>query len=137
MIGDIRFMTRRLFSMRAVRALAGLSVFMRAAEADDYRYSPAHRRPVEATLNDLESLSKNRGNTEEMKERCARAIKHLREFADRLHAGGHFDKEKLDEAIADVQHIIDHNRMNQHVREWLIHDVSELRRLRAHYNDQT
>jgi hypothetical protein len=116
--------------------LLGLSGVLQPAKAQGYRYNPEQRRPVEATLNDLELIGRANGYTDQMRDRYEHAIHHLREFADRLHEGGGFDKDKLDEAIGDVQHVIDHNRMNPGARHALIRDVRELRRLRQHFDDR-
>ena len=122
--------------MLAATALLGASIATQPLCAQNYRYNPEHRRPVEATLNDLEAIGHENSYTHEMRDRYEHAIHHLREFAERLHEGGHFDKDKLDEAIGDVQHVIDHNRMNHRAREILVRDVRELRRLRQHFDDR-
>ena len=104
--------------------------------AQEYHYSPEHRRPVEATIRDLEGIDERTGYTAEQRERYDNAIHHLQQFAERLHERGTFDKGKLDEAIGDVQHVIDHNRMGPRARQLLIRDVTELRRLREHYDER-
>ena len=139
----IHRMSRRLFAVRSFRTgvlaattLLGAGIATQSLNAQNYRYNPEHRRPVEATLNDLEMIGRENSYTHEMRDRYEHAIRHLREFAERLHEGGHFDKDKLDEAIGDVQHVIDHNRMNHHARGVLVSDVRELRRLRQHFDDR-
>lgn len=127
---------RREFGKLATGALvsAGLSLFSSSAFAQEYRYNPEHRRPVEATLHDLQEIASRHSYNGRERERYDNAIRHLHEFGERLHEGGRFDKDKLDQAIGDVQSVIDHNPMGPPARERLMHDVAELRRLREHWD---
>jgi hypothetical protein len=132
--------SKQLYTRRTV--FATTFIFLAAActpaLAQNYRFNPEHRRPVSATLHDLQEIGSyeagHSGSHE--RERFSNAIRHLQQFGDRLHERGYFDKDKLDEAIGDVQNIIDHNRLPNRAREMLFRDVTELRRLRQHYDDQ-
>jgi hypothetical protein len=118
-------------------ALAGaVSMAVQPAAAQDYRYNPEHRRPVEVTLQDLQAVKDHNSYNGHERERFDDAIHHLSQFAERLHEGGHFDKDKLDQSIGDVQSILDHGRIDERGRELLSRDVNDLRRLREHYDER-
>jgi hypothetical protein len=70
------------------------------------------------------------------RERYENAIRHLSQFGERLHERGRFDKDKLDEAIEDVQNVADHNPMREGARAALRRDADQLRMLRQHYDDR-
>lgn len=132
-------MTRRKLTTLAPLFLAGVlcgTAFSGSALAQDYRYSPEHRRPVEATLRDLRAIQGEGRFDGHQRERIDNAIHHLEEFGGRLHEGGHFDKDKLDQAIGDVQSVLDHNRLDGRARDVLMRDVADLRDLRQHYDDR-
>ena len=120
----------------AVVAILLLSAMAQSARAQDYRFSPEHRRPVEATMHDLEEIGARNTYNGHERERYDAAIGHLQQFSDRLHEGGHFDKGKLDQAIGDVQRVLDRNKMMPQAHEVLARDVMELRRLRQHFDDR-
>jgi hypothetical protein len=115
---------------------AAVTVTVKPAAAQEYRYNPEHRRPVEATLHDLEEIAARNSYTGHERERYDNAIHHLHQFAERLHEGGHFDKDKLDQAIGDLQSVLDHNPMHERGRELLSRDISDLRRLREHFDER-
>lgn len=121
--------------MTAGSAFLGLGLFSSRTLAQEYRYNPEHRRPVETTIHDLEEIHAHHPFGGRQRERYDNAIRHLQQFGDRLHEGGSFDKDKLDQAIGDVQNVIDHNQMGPEARERLTHDVGELRRLRQRWDD--
>jgi hypothetical protein len=100
-----------------------------------YTYNPEHHRPVEQTLHDLREIQERFTYNGHEAERYHNAVRHLREFGERLHEGGRFDKDKLDEAIGDVQSVIDHNPMDPRAKDILIRDNNELRRLREHFDE--
>ena len=122
----------------AVAAFAGVAFSVPFANAQDnpYRYNPEHRRPIEATMHHLQEIAAHNTFSNHERERYDNAMRHLSQFADRLHERGHFDKDKLDQAIGDVQNIIDHNPMPEGAREQLRRDDNELRRLREHYDER-
>jgi hypothetical protein len=64
------------------------------------------------------------------RERYKHAQKSLSTF-DRHLAKGHFDKDKLDDAIGDIQSVIDHNTLQASSRDALVRDVADLRTARA------
>jgi hypothetical protein len=124
------------------RAFAGLlfatalTITVRPAAAQEYHYNPEHRRPVEATLHDLQEIAERNSYTGHERERYDNAIHHLGQFAERLHEGGYFDKDKLDQAIGDLQSVLDHNRIHPRGRELLSRDIMDLRRLREHFDER-
>ncbi|MBV9265885.1 MAG: hypothetical protein JO061_06935 [Acidobacteriaceae bacterium] len=127
------FFTRRAVTLAAV---VFLGIASTPAFAQYYRFNPEHRRPVEATLHDLQDIGSYTANTGERdRERFTNAIHHLQQFGERLHERGYFDKDKLDQAIGDVQNIIDHNRLPDRGRDVLFRDVTQLRSLRQHFDD--
>jgi hypothetical protein len=115
--------------------VGAVTVAVQPAAAQGYYYNPEHRRPVEVTLQDLQEVAQHNAYTGHERERYDNAIHHLSQFAERLHEGGVFDKGKLDQAIGDVQSILDHNPMHDRGRGVLTRDVNDLRRLRQHYDD--
>lgn len=61
-------------------------------------------------------------------------LKHLSDF-DRNLARNHFDKDRLDDSIGDIQRILDHNSLSPRGRNILQRDVDDLRRLRQDYDN--
>jgi hypothetical protein len=122
------------FALRGVMALSLLSVGAMVLPAQDWRYE--HRRradtPVDRTIHDLQRLAQRAGpyNSGRERSRVDNAIRHLSEF-DSRYDRGHFDKGKLDDAIGDVQHVVDHNPLDERARRILWDDVSSLRAFRA------
>ena len=135
MINDILFskLSRRILLLSAIPALG--VIVIGSADAQEYRFNSEHRRPVMTTLRHLEEMS-HIWSDHKQHERYDHAVRHLKEFAERLHEGGGFDESRLSEAIGDVQNVIDHNRMSDHDRDVLARDVGELRRLREHYRER-
>lgn len=132
-------MTRRKFSKGVQWLFAGLLcsvAFSGSASAQGYHFSPEHRRPVETTLHDLNQIASESPYDRHQRERYDNAIRDLREFGERLHQGGYFDKPKLDQAIAHVQTVIDHNRMSNRAHDILMRDATQLRELRQHFEDR-
>jgi hypothetical protein len=124
---------RRYFFPALATLLIGFAALPASAQ---YVYNPEHRRPVEATLHNLREIAEHNTYTGHEHERYANALHHLEQFAERLHEGGFFDKAKLDQAIGDIQSVIDHNPMDPRARDILIRDDNELRRLREHYDQR-
>lgn len=132
-----RSFTKRLIGTSLSTALAAAIIGIAALPASaQYRYNPEHRRPVEQTIHDLREIGEHNTYTGHEHERYENAIRHLEQFSERLHEGGQFDKGKLDQSIADVRSVIDHNRMNPRARDILIRDDNELRRLREHFDER-
>jgi hypothetical protein len=61
--------------------------------------------------------------------RLNHAEKELREFVQKWN-DRRFDKDELDDAIAGIQRVLDHNRLPQQDREALSDDVTQLRNMR-------
>jgi hypothetical protein len=132
-----RSFTKRLIGTCLTTALAAAMIGAAAQPASaQYRYNPEHRRPVEHTIYDLKQIGSRNTYSGHEFERYNNAIRHLEQFSERLHEGGRFDKDKLDEAIGNVQSVADHNRMDPRAREILIRDDNELRRLREHFDER-
>ncbi|MFN7995619.1 MAG: hypothetical protein U0Q18_18560 [Bryobacteraceae bacterium] len=67
------------------------------------------------------------------RDRLTHAEHQLRDFAKHWHRG-HFDKDKLDDSIAAVQHVLDNNHLTGRERDMLWQDVTALRRMREAYD---
>lgn len=117
-------------------SLGCTAVFSGMALAQGYAYSPEHRRPVEVTIHDLNEISSHSIYDRHQRERYDNATRHLQEFGERLHEGGYFDKSKLDQAIGDVQSVLDHNKMSNRAHDILFRDEAQLRELRQHFLDR-
>jgi hypothetical protein len=88
--------------------------------------------PVDMTVRHLESLANRTGRFTSGRERSRydNAIRHLSQFQDRYYRGD-FDKGRLDEAISDVQNVVDHNPLDGRARNMLWNDLNQLRGFRA------
>ncbi|MDP8979976.1 MAG: hypothetical protein M3O35_05220 [Acidobacteriota bacterium] len=83
---------------------------------------------INRTINDLRRASRlERGGREA--ERYDNAIRHLADF-ERALDRDRFDGGRLDEAIDDLKHVIEHNTLGPRERSALIEDIRELRRFR-------
>lgn len=122
------------FASRGVMACALLSVGAMILPAQDWRYEHSRRgdSPVNRTIYDLQRFAQRTGPYSSGRERSRfdNAIRHLSEF-DNRYDRGHFDKDKLDDAISDVQHVVDHNPLDNRARRILWDDLSGLRAFRA------
>jgi hypothetical protein len=122
------------FALRGAMALSLLSVGAMVMPAQDWRYEHPRRAdsPVDRTIHDLQRFAQRSGayNSGRERSRLDNAIRHLSEF-DNRYDRGHFDKDKLDDAIGDVQHVVDHNPLDDHARRILWDDLSNLRAFRA------
>jgi len=135
-------MTRKTFlaklgwaGLSAVSALLLAGTAALPAQAQIYRYNPEHRRPVDATIHHLQEIAEHNTFSGKERERYDNAMRHLSQFEERLHDRGSFDKDKLDQAIDDVHNVVDHNPMDGRARDLLRRDLSELRRLRQHFDE--
>jgi hypothetical protein len=119
-------------------ALALLVGGSTAAQAQGYRpysYGPPSSRmgsPVDVTTQHLEMLAHRNGSFDSWRERQRydNAIRHLSDFQSRLYRG-YFDKGKLDQAIGDVQNVVNHNALDERGRRILWTDLNNLRTFRA------
>lgn len=90
--------------------------------------------PVEATIEHIQAIGRfNGAYSHRERERYDNALRHLGEFDERARRG-YFDKGKLDQAIGDVQNLVDHNPMDGRARDVLWRDLGALRSLRARYD---
>lgn len=93
-----------------------------------------HAGPVEQTMSDLQRIARANGvYSNRERERYDNALRHLAQFQDRLRAR-QFDKGKLDQAIEDVQNIVDNNRLDRRAKNLLWRDLGALRTMRARYD---
>ena len=83
---------------------------------------------VEADIQHSEGYTRSRGRD---RERADNALRHLSEF-DSDFPRGHFNKDKLDQAIDDVKNLADNNPMSAEDRRLLQEDLRRLREFRAH-----
>ena len=86
---------------------------------------------VDRTQSDLRAAI-DLGHGNRQGERYKNAQDHLSDF-DRSLSKGHFDKDRLDRAIDDLQHLLDHNTLQPSTRDALRHDVEDLRVAREHH----
>jgi len=115
----------------------GLAMGSQTLQAQ-YRQAPygqeARSGPVEQTIEHLERVAQSNGvYSKRERARYDNALRHLGEFQARLQRRN-FDKDKLDQAIEDVQNVVDHNPMDRRAKEVLWHDLGALRSLRARYD---
>lgn len=90
--------------------------------------------PVDRTIDDLQSIARSNGvYSNRERQRYDNALRHLGEFQDRLRRR-RFDKDKLDQAIEDVQNIVDNNRLDRRAKNVLWRDLGALRTMRARYD---
>jgi len=112
--------TQRLF----LGALAGS--FLQVARGQERRDI---RDLVARVQDDLERAADFTRNNEKERERYHNAQHHLSEF-DRKLRDGHFDKDKLDEAIDDLKNLVANNTLESRDRDQLGRDLADLRVMR-------
>ncbi|HSM79873.1 MAG TPA: hypothetical protein VLT57_19685 [Bryobacteraceae bacterium] len=112
-----------------VGTLAGVLSFAQAPEAPWQRA----RDLISQTQADLREARTSSTAEHKDRDRYKNAERHLSTF-DRHMVKRHFDKGELDDAIGDVQGVLDHNTLTPEGRNALLRDVAELRRLRADYD---
>lgn len=98
----------------------------RGPNADALRLVSQTRADVRAAERSAPRFGRRDGK---QRERFQNAERHLAEFEQRL-SRGRFDKDVLDSAIGDVQHILDNNRLAEQDRDILSRDVNDLREMR-------
>jgi hypothetical protein len=130
----------RIASKRLLQGALALGLVMSAQtlNAQYYQYPRPYgdRRigPVEATMEHIESVARvNGAYSHRERERYDNALRHLGQFQERMRRG-YFDKDKLDQAIGDVQNLVDRNPMDGRARDILWRDLGALRSLRARYD---
>jgi hypothetical protein len=115
--------------------VAGLLVAGSAAAVAQEYPRPRYERPaspVYETIHDLERLARRTEVFDSARERARydNAIRHLSQFQNGFYRGA-FDRGRLDQAISDVQNVIDHNPLEDRQRSQLWMDLSTLRTFRA------
>ena len=85
---------------------------------------------VERVQRDLERAQTMAPVAGKQAERYDNAHRHLSQFDDRLNQG-EFDKDKLDQAIDDVNNVLKNNVVSRQSRDRLRDDLDALRGLRA------
>ena len=84
---------------------------------------------VARVQDDLQHAADFTRNNEKERERYHNAQHHLSEF-DRKLREGHFDKDKLDEAIDDLKNLVANNTLESRDRDELARDLADLRVMR-------
>ncbi len=113
----------------------GLALGSQTLYAQEYPapYGEAQAGPVEQTMDHLERVAQNNGvYSHRERARYDNALRHLGEFQDHLQRQN-FDKGKLNQAIEDLQNVVDHNPMDRRAKDLLWHDLGTLRSMRARY----
>lgn len=93
------------------------------------------RHLIERTQQDLQMAAESGNSNHDQRQRYQDAQKNLSDF-DRHLTKGHFDKDKLDHVIGDVQAVLDHNTLMAQSRNALLQDVTQLREARARYDSR-
>lgn len=106
-----------------------------AQYARPYGYDRPQRNmasPVDVTMRHIEAIANRSGGYASGRDRSrlSNALRHLSQFQDRYYRGD-FDKGKLDEAIGDVQNVVDRNPLDGRARNMLWGDLNDLRAFRA------
>ena len=100
---------------------------------NDTRYGDQYgdmRGVVERTQSDLREASQLSRKKGDERSRYENAQRHLSTF-DRHLVKGKFDKGEMNDAISNVQKIIDKNTLQASSRDALMRDISDLRSVRA------
>jgi hypothetical protein len=110
-----------------IRWLALFVSLAAAAAGADYGNA---RALVNRTVTDLRRSADIPRKDNDQRKRVENADRRLSDF-DRHLRKGKFDKDKLDGAIEDVKHVIDHNTLSPEDRDALSADLRDLRELRS------
>ncbi len=98
---------------------------MFAAQND--RLDPS--RVISGMLQDLRVAKPRTDASIEWQDRYRVATLHLQELLDRLHRSGSFDRGRLTVAEGETQVYIDHLPMEEPIRQRLVRDLEDLRRM--------
>jgi hypothetical protein len=122
-------------SLLQATVVLGLALTVQTLHAQYPRpYGERRFGPVEATIQHVDAIARANGvYSHRERERYDNALRPLGEFQERVRRGD-FDKGKLDQAIEDVQNLVDHNPMDGRARSVLWRDLGALRSLRARYD---
>lgn len=93
------------------------------------------RHLLDRTQEDLRVAAESGNGDHDQRQRYREAQKHFSDL-DRHLTKGHFNKDELDHAIADVQGILDHNTLMGSSRNALLQDVTQLREVRARHDSR-
>jgi hypothetical protein len=93
---------------------------------DDRGYGYGGGSPVDRAMSDLQRASRNSGDRKHVDS----AMHHLQRF-QASSVNGRFDKDRLDGAIEDIQHLVNSNQINPRDRQVLNNDLSALRAFRS------
>src|SRR5579875_169643 len=83
-----------------------------------YRYVPEHRRPIDATIHDLQEVAAHNPHPPGVQRRYDMAMRHLSDFGTELEHGVWNDR-RLDQAIGDVRNVMDTAPIDQRGRDML------------------
>jgi hypothetical protein len=89
---------------------------------------------VEKSQHDLQSISSVASMSEKERERYDNALHRLSDF-DKALVKSHFDKDKLDQSIEDIDNVCKNNTLTPTERDVLLADLRELRHLRSDWKD--
>jgi hypothetical protein len=129
----MKFFSKSLavFSLGLGLALGSMSLPAAAASSAFQEYGNDGgdiRGLVDRTQADLRAAGDIQHGQKE-RERYKQAQKSLSTF-DRHLAKGKFDKDKLDDAISDIQSVLDHNTLQASSRDALMRDIADVRAAR-------
>jgi predicted nucleic acid-binding Zn-ribbon protein len=115
--------------MNRILLTAALAIsLMPYARAQSYTGFEDVRAVVSRTQSDL-SRAGDLANKEKERERIVNAQRRLSDF-DKHISRGKFHKDALDDAIKDVQNVLDHNTLSPGDRDALKEDVQQMRVIR-------
>jgi hypothetical protein len=89
---------------------------------------------VEKSQHDLQNISTVATLSGKERERYDNALHHLSEF-DQALVHSHFDKDKLDQSVEDINNVCKNNTLTPTERDTLLGDMRELRRLKSDWKD--
>jgi hypothetical protein len=98
----------------------------RHGRGDDRGYGYGGGNPVDRAMSDLQRVSRSSGDRKHVDS----AMHNLQRFQANS-ANGKFDKDRLDGAIEDIQHLVNSNQINPRDRQALNNDLGALRAFRS------
>jgi hypothetical protein len=122
--------------MTTAALVAGLAFMAPAQEREhgrDRGFRDHGRGLIDRTQDDLRRAAEFERHRGKEVIRYENAQKHLSDF-DREMTKGHFDKDRLDEAIDDVKNVVEHNTLDADDRDNLRRDLSDLRAMREEHD---
>ena len=128
----MKLLTRFSITCAALVALSGLASAQFGREEERYRPN-AVSALVDRVHGDLDRGYRVWHLSHDDQDRLTHAEHQLRDFANRWNRGK-FDKDKLDDSISAVQHVINNNHLAGRERDELWGDVEQLRQMREAYD---